>query len=257
MNAEPAPVSSIDEAISAMDRNIDRCLAGADTGGFFAAMYRAVTARVRRGIEDGWFDDCDRMERFDVLFARRYLDACRGWEAGSEVTNAWRLAFETSKRSNCIALQHLLLGINAHINLDLGIAAADAVGAGEIGALRDDFERINDVLAEMVDSMQAAIATVSPWSRTVDRIGLRFDEALVSFTLRHARAGAWQFGVELSELDPDRRAGAIAARDREVTEFGRRIANPSGPLRLAVSAARLRERNDLATVVDHLVARAG
>jgi hypothetical protein len=134
MTAVPAQFSSIDEAISAMDRNIDRCLEGADRAGFFAAMYRAVTARVKQGIEDGWFDDCDRMERFDVLFAHRYLDACRRWEAGSEVTDAWRLAFETSERSDCIALQHLLLGINAHINLDLGIAAADAVGQVRSGS---------------------------------------------------------------------------------------------------------------------------
>jgi hypothetical protein len=246
------PTSSIDGTIAAMDRHIDHCLRASDRGVFFAAMYRAVTERVRQGIHQDWFDDGARMERFDVLFARRYLDACRGWEAGTGVTGAWRLAFETAERHDCIALQHVLLGINAHINLDLGIAAADAAPGNEIRELRDDFERINDLLAEMVDSMQDALAAISPWSRLVDRVGLRFDEALVSHTLRQTRAEAWEFAVALSGTEPGERAIVIERRDQEVTGFGRRIADPAGSLRWAVATARLRERDDLAAVVDHL-----
>jgi hypothetical protein len=38
-----------------------------------------------------------------------------------------------------LILQHLLLGINAHINLDLGIAAAEGTSAPKLpGLLRDD-----------------------------------------------------------------------------------------------------------------------
>lgn len=251
MSTHP-PISSIDEAIDAMDARIERCLEVGDRGGLFAVVYRAVTARVRDGIREGIFDDCERLERFDVLFARRYLDAVHAWEDGAAVPQSWVLAFETDARQDPIALQHVLLGINAHINLDLGIAAVDATGPEEVNELRDDFELINDVLAELIDRMQDAIATVSPWSGLVDRVGLCLDEALVSMVLRQARKEAWDLAVSLSQLSPQARESAIARRDRAVTDFGRRIAQPSGPLRWAISAARIRERDDIAAVAAEL-----
>ena len=87
-------------------------------------MYRRVTAEVKRRIEAGEFDDGPRMERFDVLFARRYLDAWAQHERGEVPTGVWALAFAAGERWRPVVLQHLLLGMNAHINLDLGIVAA-------------------------------------------------------------------------------------------------------------------------------------
>ncbi len=240
------PIETIDAAIAAMDGEVERCLECGDAGGYFTVVYRAVTQRVRDGIAAGEFADGEQMERFDVLFARRYLDALERWHAGSDdVPQAWRLAFETARDRRCLVSQHLLLGINAHINLDLGIAAAIAAPPGEVEALRDDFEKINDVLAELVDRMQASLATVSPWTRYVDIAGLRFDEALVTFSLRRARADAWDFATTLSTATPDRRRLLEVQRDAEVAAFGERIARPGRPLRWLVGAAQRRERHDL------------
>ena len=118
-----APIDTIDAAIAAMDREVERCVGCGDAGGYFAIIYRAVTERVRDGIAAGDFADGEQMEHFDVLFARRYLDARRAWESGSgPVPESWRLAFDTAQNRRCLVTQHLLLGINAHINLDLGVA---------------------------------------------------------------------------------------------------------------------------------------
>src|SRR5680860_1066517 len=64
---------------------IERCLETGDRGGLFTVVYRAVADRVREGIREGRFDDCERLERFDVIFARRYLDAARAWDEGARV----------------------------------------------------------------------------------------------------------------------------------------------------------------------------
>jgi hypothetical protein len=241
-----APIETIDAAIAAMDREVDRCIDCGDAGGYFTVIYRAVTERVRAGIVADEFADGEQMERFDVLFARRYLDALERWQSGSgDVPQSWRLAFETARDRRCLVAQHLLLGINAHINLDLGVAAAAATPPGEVEALRDDFETINDVLSELVDRMQASLATVSPWTRYVDIAGLRFDEALVTFSLRRARADAWDFATVLSTATPDQRRLLEAQRDAEVAALGARIARPGRPLRWLVSAAQRRERHDL------------
>ena len=236
--------------IAAMDGEVERCLECGDASGYFTVVYRAVTQRVRDGIGAGDFADGDQMERFDVLFAKRYLDAINAWNSRSgNLPDAWRLAFETAQHGRCLVAQHLLLGINAHINLDLGVAAAAAAPPGEVDALRDDFETINDVLAELVDRMQASLASVSPWTRWIDIAGLRFDEAVVTFSLRRARADAWRFATELSAASPDERQGLEARRDAEVAALGARIARPGRPLRWLVGAAHRAERHDLQSVI--------
>ncbi len=245
-----SPIETIDAAISAMDTEVDRCIDTGDAGGYFTVVYRAVTERVRDGIVAGEFADGEQMERFDVLFARRYLDARERWYGASgDVPQSWRLAFETARDQRCLVTQHLLLGINAHINLDLGVAAAAAAPPGEVESLRDDFETINDVLAELVDRMQASLASVSPWTRYVDIAGLRFDEALVTFSLRRARADAWDFATVLSAVDDDERARLEAGRDAQVAALGARIARPGRPMRWLVGAAQRRERPDLQSVL--------
>jgi hypothetical protein len=253
--APDQPPLTIDQAIAAMDRDIERFVANGDRRGYFAGMYRAVTARVRDGLDRDEFDDGERMERFDVVFARRYLDACSGWERGHRIPSSWQLAFDASALTDRLVLQHLLLGINAHINFDLGLAAADATGGEEIRSLEADFERINDVLAELVDQMQEAISIVSPWSGLVDRIGLRLDETFVCFNLRRARRDAWQFALDLAASDAQDRSRLIATRDREVTQIGERIVRPGMPMRWVARVAQRRERHDLRRVLDELQPR--
>lgn len=251
-----SPIATIDAAIAAMDGEVDRCIECGDPGGYFTVVYRAVTQRVRDGILGGEFADGEQMERFDVMFARRYLDARANWYSGSgTVPASWQRAFEAAEGDRCLVTQHLLLGINAHINLDLGVAAAAAAPPGEVEALRDDFETINDVLAELVDRMQSSIATVSPWTRYVDIAGLRFDEALVTFSLKRARAEAWDFATALSAATPDERRRLETARDAEVAALAARIARPGRPLRWLVGVAHRRERHDLASVVAGLGTR--
>jgi hypothetical protein len=240
---------SIDDAIAEMDRIVDRSIDTGDARGWFALVYRGVTIRVRDGIVAGEYLDNERMERFDVLFATYWLDAYEAWERGGRVSDSWGTAFDATRRRGLI-LQHLLLGMNAHINLDLGVAAAMTCPGPDVVELRDDFERINDVLAELIDHMQAAIASVSPMTRVLDTVGLRFDEALVTFSLAHARRRSWEFAERLAHADghPD----VIADRDRLVAGFGRRLARPGVPLRWALPVARWRERQDLATVAEAL-----
>ena len=64
-----------------------------------------------------------------------------------------------------------------------------ATGSGT-GSSTDDFERISDVLADMVDRMQEGLARVSPWTVLADRVGCRFDECLSAWSIGYARRRA-------------------------------------------------------------------
>ena len=150
--------------IAALTAVMDECAERDDRAGYFAAMYLAVTRTVQARAAAGAFEDPARMERFASRFAGRYLDAYDGWRAGEPISGSWEVAFRTARRWWPIALQHLLLGMNAHINLDLGVTAATFAGQGRLAEVRNDFDAINRVLSDLVDACQGAVGAISPWS---------------------------------------------------------------------------------------------
>lgn len=237
-------MDTIDEVLGALDAVIAHALQGGSRVGYFAAIYRKITAKVAEGITSGFFDDGARMERFDVAFADRYLSALTRYQTRDITTRSWALAFEAAASSRPIILQHLLVGINAHINVDLGIAAAATAPGQALPGLRRDFDRINEIIASLMASVRHDIAEVSPWIGLLDEIGGRHDDEIIRFSIEVARTEAWRFAVELAPLAPDTWAGPIGARDGRVARLTKRILNP-GWLSAGLLVIRARESNDV------------
>ena len=248
MSPSPAAIDSVQGVLDALDEVIDRSIAQRDRAGYFAAMYRQVTAKILEGIEAGFFDDGERMARLDVVFATRYLNALEQFRAGGRPTRSWELAFEATTQSRPLIVQHLLAGMNAHINLDLGIAAAATSPGAALPGLRRDFDRINEVLAQLVAGIEGNVAEVSPWIGLLGKIGGRHDDEIIRFSIEVARTEAWRFAAELAPLDADDWAGAISARDGRVARVGRRVLHP-GLLGAGLAVIRARESNDVPRVI--------
>jgi len=251
MPDQAPPLPSINEVLDEMDIEVGRCIDTDDRRGYFALMYRGVTRRVRDGLRDNEFPDPEVMEDLDVLFATRWLDACRGWWDDAPVTSPWRVAFDASLNEKITLMQHLMLGMNAHINFDLGIAAAETVDRHPqmtIDDLHDDFMSINEVLGSLIDEMQDAMATVSPWMGIADWAAARFDEDASGFAIEWARDQAWEFARELSAVAVDERAAIVDEQERTVAQLAEHIADPPWPVDIAIWIARIRERHDLRRV---------
>ncbi len=92
--------------------------------GYFAALYKRMTMAVRDAIRGGVFADAARMEALDIAFATRYLETRRQYFAGELHGQSWLQAYESATTDRYTILQHLLIGINPHIMIDLGVAAA-------------------------------------------------------------------------------------------------------------------------------------
>lgn len=243
---------TIDHVIADLDDVVRTCRERGSRAGYFAALYRSVTLEVRQWIRDGRFDDNARMERLDVLFADRYLEAWRRRESGQPTTRSWAVAFDAAESWWPIVLQQLLLGMNAHINLDLGIAAARTTPAAEIHAMHDDFCRINDVLASMVDDVQHRLAGVWPLLHLVDGIGGDADEATIHFSMEKARDAAWVFALRLSRLPEAEWDAEIQATDGLVASLGRLVRHPGPWVGTVLRLVRLGELRSPRGVVDLL-----
>lgn len=243
--------TTIDEVVTALDGVVERAVAAGDRIGYFAAVYRTVTVRVREGLETDFFDDAERMERLDVLFAGRFLDALEAQQRGGRPTRSWRRAFDAAERWRPIVLQHLLVGINAHINLDLGVAAAQTAPGEQLPGLRRDFDRINEILAGLMGGIRGALSGVSPWIGLLDRLGGRGDDELLNFSLTVARGEAWRFATELAPLAPEQRGAPIRGRDQRVALLADIVLRP-GPLSAALLVVRSRESSDVGRIIEAL-----
>jgi hypothetical protein len=216
---------NIDQVIARLDEIIAISIREGSRLGYFAALYNRVTKAIRDGIRRGAFDDNPRMERLDVLFANRYIEAYDRLRRGLAPTTSWQVAFDSAAQTDLSVLRHLVLGMNAHINLDLGIACAVIAPAGRIDNLRADFNRINDVLASLLPTVQAQLGEISPSLGTYSDLAHsmdRLDERLGNFSMETARDGAWRFGRRLAHLrSPVAQGVAIGLRDTAVAAVGR------------------------------------
>jgi hypothetical protein len=243
---------TIDDVLCALDGVVEKALVDGDRIGYFAAIYRKVTAKVKEGIATGFFDDGPRMEHFDVTFAGRFLDAVHAARTGGRPTRCWEIAFETARSTRPIILQHLILGINAHINLDLGIAAAETAPGPALPGLRVDFDRVNEILALLIDQVQREIDDVSPAIAMLNWLGGRHDEEVLRFSIEVARAEAWRFATELAPLDRTAWGGPIGAKDARTAALARMIRDPGPLLCGGLLVIRAAESNDVRRVIRSL-----
>jgi hypothetical protein len=246
--ADP-PATTFDTIIGGLEAVVDRCAADGDRNGYFAAMYLSVSTTMRERAGSGQFGDPARMERFVTTFAHRYLDALDAWRNGTTCSMSWRAAFAAASQWRPIILQHLLLGMNAHINLDLGVAAAEVGAGAPLDAIKADFDAVNDVLGQLVDGCQGALDSVSPWCNLVDKIGGQGDETLIRFSLVAARRQAWSVATRLSALTGAARDDAITSVDTVAATVADAVEHPGLGASAVLLAVRARERAAPAEVI--------
>jgi hypothetical protein len=236
---------TIDEVIQTLEEIIEDAIQNNSALGLFPALYKQVTVKVKEGIEKGEFENGERMERLDVTFANRYIDAYQNFQAGKPTTKSWAVAFQAAKDNHLILLQHLLIGMNAHINLDLGIAAAEIAYGDEIESLHHDFNQINVILNSLVEKVQKEIGAVSPMMYVVEWLMKGKDEVFAEFSMGAARDFAWLNANNFASLPKEDWPETIKDLDDKVCLFGKFITHPGFLLGLAVKATKWLENKNI------------
>lgn len=222
-----------------------------DASGFFPAMYAQVTAAVEQRCAEGRFDDPDRMVAFVDRFAGYYVDALTAHRAGDQAPGCWLASWDVASDQRLLVVQHLLLGMNAHINHDLPQAVVDvAATTGDLAAVRPDFEAINDVLADAYDDTIRRLDRVARWTSEVASLG---GGRLFRFSLTTARRQAWTAAERLHRLDDAGRAAYVGELDRLVGVLALLVTRPHPPVSWLVPLARRFEEGDCRRVTAALL----
>ena len=238
---------------------------------YFAVLYLYVTIKVAKKIaHKGVFKDDDRMEKLDVIFAMRYIDAYKNWKEGKVITKSWETAFEFGKEENSMIMQHLLLGMNAHINLDLGIATVEATSSSVLENndcldhaafidIIDDFTTINKELKELTNTVEECLAKNSYFFGLIKKYGKNKEELLANFSVEYARTGAWYFASYYRKYKDVK---TIKERDQDINKLAVQIKEPESKLiQLALTFGAITEirtaKNFIPTMIKALDEKVG
>lgn len=246
------PAKTIDEVLEELDRIIDTTVAENNFLGIFAYVYRRTTAQIKQAIQEKQFEDNERMELMDVTFANLYLTAFQQYSHNLSCSASWEMAFN-AKNENITILQHVMLGMNAHINLDLGVAAATFEPGSSLPALKNDFMKVNQVLNGLVNEMQNRVTKVSRFMILLDWMGKNTDELIINFSMAKAREQAWDLACYLSPFEDTAKQSVISKKDMRIAAFGEILKSPPGILlKMAVKLIARFEEKDVKTIINKL-----
>lgn len=243
---------NIDQVVDGLAGIVREATGAGDRVGYFASLYRQVTVEIRKAIHAGQFEDGPRMDRFDTLFGNRYFDAYDAWRRDRSGPRCWRETFGLLDDADTVIVQHLILGVNAHINLDLAVAAAQTSPGEDIHTLRHDFLLVNDILAGVVLVLEDSVGAVSPLLSLLDRVGGRTDEQILDFSIVQSRAEAWHNAVLIAGQNEEDRESTIERLDIRSAVLARLIARPGALVRPALELIRHTESDDVSAVITHL-----
>jgi len=245
----PIPtVASIDEVIAAIQPIIDWSISSASRLGYFAALYKRITIAIKTAIAGGKFQDGPRLERLDVVFASRYFAALNGYfhpGAYPAPSQCWRVAFDGATHADPIIIQHMIAGVNAHIDLDLGIAAEEIAPGAALPSLHADFNTVNAVLAAQVSGVVDEIDELSPVLADLYDALMKHEIDLIDDGLIVFRDGAWNFATLLAVEPAFTHPVTILIRDAEVAKLGTLILYPPPLIAGIVAAIAAQESRDI------------
>ncbi len=222
-----------------------------DASGYFPALYARVTDQVQAAIAAQRFGsaaDGERIERFAGRFAAWYSRPRAGTPP---IPRCWQASWDVAGDGDLLIVQHLLLGINAHVNHDLGQVVVEFVDDGEsLEAIRPGFDAVNTILAETYPLVLHDLGRVSRWVGAAAAWG---GGALFNFSLRTARDQAWHLATRLAALDVDDRHREVAHLDDLVSVLAYLVAAPGWPATWVVPLARRFEDRDAPAVTRALL----
>jgi hypothetical protein len=204
---------------------------------YFPLIYSWETRDIAKAADDGVFEAPDDLRRMIVVFANRYFSARAHFRANEPTSKPWALAFRAARSSSAMVIQHLLLAMNAHINVDLAAAAA------ETGISWPDYARVDVILARGVENIQGRLNRLTLLLRALDLVAGHFDEMLTVFSLKAARRNAYELAHRMRAAPESERAALIAEAEHCALGLGERLLEPPLRDRLVLAAASLFERN--------------
>lgn len=194
-----------------------------DNRGIFLRCYCMMTTNMVAALDEKRFIDKKWVEHLLHRFAAYYFDALACFDCGDEVPNVWKMVHEAAEQDDLHVLQHLFLGVNAHINYDLVLTLYEILHPewdtlSESGKERryQDHLLVNTLIGETIDQVQdEVVEAYAPNMDLMDKLLGRLDEKLITGLISRWRKSVWRHTLFLLQSQDEQ---VVQAHIQEVEE---------------------------------------
>jgi hypothetical protein len=110
----------------------------------------------------------------------------------------WRTAFDAARAGQGWGIQHLTLGVNAHISHDLALALLMAGIDGDRAMRYADHTAVNAVLERATPTLKAQVSALwAPLLTRLDAAAGTLDDDVTAFSIPKARDRTWAMAVAI------------------------------------------------------------
>lgn len=180
-----------------------------DNRTIFLQCYSMMTANVLTAIEQDRFKDPVWVRTLLHRFADYYFDALTCYDCGEKAPKVWQEVHKAAATKNLAVIQHLLLGVNAHINYDLVLTLYDMLSpewedlSVDMQDVRyDDHSLVNTIIGETIDKVQdEVVEKYAPSMDVIDTVLGRLDEYLLLKLISDWREKVWNHAQNLLQME--------------------------------------------------------
>lgn len=220
MNTKQSLVKKMEEVASRWENQ-------QDPRAIFLRCYSMMSANMLQALAHNRFQNKEWVTQLLQRFADYYFDALACFDCGEAVPAVWQHVHQLSTRKKLHVLQHLLLGVNAHINYDLVLTLHDMLenewddlSPKERESRYMDHLMVNTIIAETIDAVQdEVVEQYSPYMDFIDRIMGRLDEKLLVRLIARWRESVWDNAVNmLNSQEADQKEAVRQALEQKVLQ---------------------------------------
>ncbi len=203
----PAMLTSTSDVSTWLRTLEQQFLSARDRRGVFVTAYLTITEALESQCDAGGFHDPAWVREYLIAFAALYRDALRQDALAREsdddvlarnVPKSWRVAFDAAYAGRGWVIQHLMLGVNAHINHDLALALLTAGIAQDRATRYADHTAVNQVLERSTLQLKTEVAIKwAPVLQRLDQAAGTLDDEVTVFSISKARDHAWAMAVAI------------------------------------------------------------
>lgn len=167
----------------------------------FNHTYLIITETVSSRFGHHYFSDDALMQQLDINFAQYYFNPLKDYVAGKTIPQAWQILFDACKNNNLYQAIYMGMGVNAHVNNDLGQSLFDVV---DDEGYESDFNKVNKLIDLSIPKVIHSLKERSRLSNTTKNIALPLYTFILRKMIRRWRQNAWNnfIGLKQARLTP-------------------------------------------------------
>lgn len=155
----------------------------------FNQTYYIITKNVYSRIGTGYFQHDEIMSVVDIDFAKYYFDSLYAFVNNKTCPPSWEKLFHFCQKNNSYKIIYMALGVNAHVNNDLGISLANVISDPSI--FTEDFLKVNMIIDESLDEVILALKEETKIIKTLQNETRVIYSFFLRKLIRNWRDNAW------------------------------------------------------------------